>query len=58
MDVDTALAFLLTHATVVLSELEDEEEIAQRGRQMAQLITDIDTWISAGGFLPARWRNT
>ncbi len=53
MDPNTALAEALACARAVASQPGD---ITADALELAQRLEELDSWLSSGGFLPARWQ--
>jgi hypothetical protein len=57
MDPDAALEELLNLADLVTSLAEDSEWTGDCDiLRMAELTLALDGWLTAGGFMPARWK--
>lgn len=54
MDPDANLAELLELAQRID---EDLMPTSREANQLARMVLELDTWLAAGGFLPARWRS-
>lgn len=52
MDPDVTLETIRVLADRILGGDGTEDD----GEQLADAVNDLDTWLSKGGFLPARWR--
>ena len=52
MDIDVCLEKLL----VIADRIHDGNEERFDAGEMADLIDDLDHWLSKGGYLPERWK--